>query len=235
MYRGHVRDAEVHQLAALRAGAASGGLFEFRNTLTLAEIYLLRGNRARAEAAIARAESLATGLHLDPVYYLYLGDIELRAGRLERAQWAAGALAAVADTNRPADRVVVRALAALIANERGSPQPDLAIFPRDSTDRLNAFVLRARAEAFAATGRLDAAMGTAAQLATGWYYGSEPQIPWMAAPLALARYAEMNRDSSTARTALSQFIARWNDGDQDLPALVAARRALTRMQPAKKR
>jgi len=45
----------------------------------------------------------------------------------------------------------------------------------------------------------------------------------------------MNGDSSTARAALSQFISRWSDGDQDLPDLVAARRTLTRLQAAVRR
>jgi len=131
---------------------------------------------------------------------------------------------------------VVRAMDALMAGygpeRRPVPPGPIVIDPAQAA---SAFAASGMAAAYARAGQLDSAVAWSARLAAVRFYGTEGQVPAMAAALDLAQYAEAKGDDPAARAALSQFLARWKEGDPDLPSMAAARRALERLQATARR
>jgi tetratricopeptide (TPR) repeat protein len=113
---------------------------------------------------------------------------------------------------------------------RGDAVAALAATQPIHDPRTAAFRLSALAQAYGATGQLDSALAAAVRLSNTFAFGEEAQIEWQRGPVLVARYAEAIGDSATARAAYSRLLDQWKQGDQDLPELVFARRALVRLQ-----
>ena len=230
IYRGRLKEA-VAELTEARdlTNASPASLSAFRNEVLLAEALLEQGDRRRAVRQLDQAVVRLKALHIEPAYLLYLGYAWLDADRVDGARDALRAMERLGPSERAEDRQAHKALANLVAVANRRPKAVLEIH-LTAANSDSVFDVAAQAEALAQTGQLDSAVAKAGRLARGWYFGSEAQFPWLTAPLALARYAEQRGDSATARRALSQFIDRWSDGDQGLPQMIAARRALARLQ-----
>ncbi|MEO8448939.1 MAG: AAA family ATPase [Gemmatimonadota bacterium] len=230
LYRGRLTDAAAELTEAFDLTKSSAGsLPAFRNEVLLAETLIEQGDRRRAVQQLDHAVIRMKTLHVEPTFLLYLGHAWLQADRVDGAREALHAMERLGPSEQAVDRQAHDALAGLLAVAEGRTRAALLTRPTTANGD-SIFEVVARAEAFAQTGQLDSAVADAASLARGWYFGNEAQFPWLTAPLALARYAEQRGDSAVARSALSQFIDRWKDGDPHLPQVTAARRALARLQ-----
>lgn len=230
MYRGRFREAVLHLEQAIGLLGDSPGLPVFRNRVILAEAYLMLGDVARARRQLDSAAALGKSLDIVPAFSLYFGHAELRAGRLEAA---AKALKQTISAGAPAgdnDRNSIQALDGALRLARGDAPGAIDLVRSENGPLMAAFRLAVLAEAYGARGNPDSALTAAVRLSETFAFGEESQLEWLRGPLLVARYAEALGDSPTARAAYSRFIEQWKQGDQNLPDLVAARRALARLQ-----
>jgi len=231
MYRGRFRSAVNHLNQAImlnRTGSARVSLF--RNQVILAQAHLALGDTTRARRALDTAMVTAKGVPLEPGFLAYLGLAQLGAGRVTAAT---ASLASVRAGIRPTssyDLAVLHGLEASVSLAEGRAAEAIEIAAPAHDPRMAAFRLSALAQAYGAVGMLDSALGVAVRLLNTFAFGEEAQVEWQRGPLLVARFAEARGDSATARAAYSRLIEQWKDGDQDLPDLVSARRALRRLQ-----
>jgi len=231
MYRGRFRSAVDHLKDAIllyRSGPAPVSIF--RNQVILAQAHLALGDTVRARRMLDTAMATAIGVPLEPPFLLYLGQAQLRAGRLTSAKASLESMRAGIRPTSSYDRAVFQGLEAAVAVAEGRISDAIESAAPLHDSRTAAFRLSALAQSYDAAGQLDSALAVAVRLSNTFAFGEEAQIEWMRGPLLVARYAEAKGDSATARAAYSRFIEQWKDGDQDLPDLILARRALARLQ-----
>jgi tetratricopeptide (TPR) repeat protein len=231
MYRGRFRSAVDHLSEAIslyRTGPAPVSIF--RNQVILAQAYLALGDAGRARRMLDTAMATAKGVSLEPAFLLYLGQAQLRAGRLSAARASLESVRAGIRPSSSYDRAVLQGLEAPVSMAEGRMAEAIEAARPDHDSRTAAFRLSALAQAYGAAGQLDSALAVAVRLSNTFAFGEEAQIEWQRGPLLVARFAEARGDSATARAAYSRLIEQWKDGDQDLPDLVLARRALGRLQ-----
>ena len=231
MYRGRFRSAVNHLNDAIllyRSGPAPVSIF--RNQVILAQAHLALGDTVRARRMLDTAMATAKGVPLEPAFLLYLGQAQLRAGRLTAARASLESMRAGIRPTSSYDRAVLQGLesAVSVAEGRASAAIETAAPLHDS--RTAAFRLSALAQAYGAAGKLDSALAVAVRLSNAFAFGEEAQIEWLRGPLLVARFAEARGDSATARAAYSRLIEQWKTGDPDLPDLILARGALGRLQ-----
>jgi tetratricopeptide (TPR) repeat protein len=231
MYRGQFRRAVPHLRDAItlnQSGRLSVSVF--RDQLILAQALLSLGDTVRARRMLDSATATVRGVALDPAFLLYLGQAQLRAGRPEAAHATFLALRGKVIATSPLDLARQQGLESHVLLAQGVASVALTAAQPVHDERTAAFRLSALAQAYGATGQLDSALAAAVRLSNTFAFGEEAQIEWQRGPLLVARYAEANGDSATARAAYSRLLDQWKQGDQDLPELVLARRALIRLQ-----
>jgi DNA-binding SARP family transcriptional activator/Tfp pilus assembly protein PilF len=231
MYRGRFRSAVDHLSEAIslyRTGPAPVSIF--RNQVILAQAYLALGDAGRARRMLDTAMATAKGVSLEPAFLLYLGQAQLRAGRVTAARASLESLRAGIRPTSSYDRAIQQGLEAPVSLAGGRVPEAIEIAAPDHDSRTAAFRLSALAQAYGAAGQLDSALAAAVRLSNTFAFGEEAQVEWQRGPLLVARFAEARGDSATARAAYSRLIEQWKGGDQDLPDLVLARRALARLQ-----
>jgi tetratricopeptide (TPR) repeat protein len=231
MYRGQFRRAVPHLRDAItlnQSGRLSVSVF--RDQLILAQALLSLGDTVRARRMLDSATATVRGVALDPAFLLYLGQAQLRAGRPEAAHATFLALRGKVIATSPLDLARQQGLESHVLLAQGDASVALTAAQPVHDERTAAFRLSALAQAYGATGQFDSALAAAVRLSNTFAFGEEAQIEWQRGPLLVARYAEANGDSATARAAYSRLLDQWKQGDQDLPELVLARRALVRLQ-----
>jgi hypothetical protein len=172
----------------------------------------------------------AKGVPLEPAFLLYLGQAQLKAGRLPAARASLEAMRAAIRPTSSYDRAVLQGLEAAVAVAEGRASRAIESAAPVHDSRTAAFRLSALAQGYGAAGQLDSALAAAVRLSNTFAFGEEAQIEWARGPLLVARFAEAKGDSATARAAYSRLIEQWRSGDPDLPDLIEARRALGRLQ-----
>jgi tetratricopeptide (TPR) repeat protein len=231
MYRGQFRRAVPHLVEAIRLNqSGSARISVFRDQLILTHVLLFLGDTVQARRMLDSAVGTVRGVALDPGFLLYLGQAQLRAGRPEAAQETFLALRGRVIATSPLDLARQQGLESHVLLAQGDARVALTAAQPVHDERTAAFRLSALAQAYRATGQLDSALATAVRLSNTFAFGEEAQVEWQRGPLLVARYAEARGDSATARAAYSRLLEQWKQGDQDLPEVVYARRALTRLQ-----
>ncbi len=236
LYRGRFADAvaELHRAIPLQT---RGTLSEYRDLLLLADAELTRGNPGAARVALARAFAIFRTAEIGAGAVMFGGHQFIRAGQLDRGRLLLDTLRARAAL-RPASTQDQEALAVLTADialaERRPDRAREAVGSRQFDD-FEALGLSLAAEMFAGLGQLDSALIKARAASDSRAFGFEMQQDWFRSFSQLARLAEAKGDTATAIEAYSKLIARWGDGDPDLPPLVAAKRELSRLQSAARR
>jgi Tfp pilus assembly protein PilF len=231
LYRGQVRRAVSLLRDAIQLNQSGRlSLSLFREQVILAQALLTLGDTVQARQTLDSAAATAQGLVLDPAFLLYLGHAQLRAGRPDAAQATFLALRGEVIATSPHDLARQQGLEGHLLLARGDAVAALAATQPIHDPRTAAFRLSALAQAYGATGQLDSALAAAVRLSNTFAFGEEAQIEWQRGPVLVARYAEAIGDSATARAAYSRLLDQWKQGDQDLPELVFASRALVRLQ-----
>ncbi|HJR36252.1 MAG TPA: AAA family ATPase [Gemmatimonadales bacterium] len=231
MYQGRFRSAADHlndAISLYRSGPAPVSIF--RNQVILAQVHLSLGDTARARRMLDTAMATAKGVPLEPAFLLYLGQAQLRAGRLTTARSSLESIRAAIRPTSTYDRAVLQGLEAAVSVAEGRASEAIESAGPVHDSRTAAFRLSALARAYGAAGQIDSALAVAVRLSNTFAFGEEAQIEWARGPLLVARFAEAKGDSSTARAAYSRLIEQWKTGDPDLADLVLARRALARLQ-----
>jgi tetratricopeptide (TPR) repeat protein len=231
LYEGRARSAVAELTEAVSlTEAAKAWLSEYRNRVILAEASLTLGEAALARRQLDSAAALGKTLRLDPVFLLYFGHAALRAGQRDRAKQALEQLIAGGPIVNDFDRNARAGLEGSIRVAQGDAGGALAVTRQENGQRVVSFRLAARAEAYLKRQHPDSALAVATQLSNTFSFGEEAQLEWQRGPLLVARASESLGDSATARAAYRRFIEQWKQGDQDLPELVLAGRALARLQ-----
>ena len=231
MYRGRFRSAVDHlndAIALYRSGPAAISIF--RNQVILAQAHLALGDTVRARRLLDTALTTAKGVPLEPAFLLYLGQAQLKAGRLPAARASLESMRAAIRPTSSYDRAVLQGLEAAVAVAEGRASRAIESAAPVHDSRTAAFRLSALAQGYGAAGQLDSALAAAVRLSNTFAFGEEAQVEWARGPLLVARFAEAKGDSATARAAYSRLIEQWRSGDPDLPDLIEARRALGRLQ-----
>jgi|SRR5687767_3019146 len=231
MYQGRFRSAVGHlndAISLYRSGPALVSIF--RNQVILAQAYVAQGDTVRARRMLDSAMATASGVPLEPAFLLYLGQAQLRVGRLTAAKASLESMRAAIRATSSYDRAVLQGLEAAVSVAEGRPSQAIESAAPVHDSRTAAFRLSALAQAYGAAGQLDSALAVAVRLSNTFAFGEEAQIEWARGPLLVARFAEAKGDSATARAAYSRLIEQWKTGDPDLPDLLLARRALGRLQ-----
>ena len=231
MYRGQFRRADPllrDAIALNQSGRLS--VSAFRDQVILTHALLSLGDTVRARRMLDSATATVRGLALDSGFLLYLGQAQLRAGRPNAAHATFLALRGKVIATSPLDLARQQGLESHVLLARGDAAAAVAAAQPVHDERAAAFRLSALAQGYGVTGQLDSALAAAVRLSNTFAFGEEAQIEWQRGPLLVARYAEANGDSATARAAYSRLLDQWKQGDQDLAEVVFARRALARLQ-----
>ncbi|MEK6689456.1 MAG: AAA family ATPase [Gemmatimonadota bacterium] len=233
MSRGQFRQAVLHLVEAIKLNQSGPpSVSAFRNQVILTQALLTLGDTVRARRTLDSAMATAQRLELDPAFLLYLGQAQLRANRPEAAKASLLALRARVIPTNAQDLAIRQGLESHLFLAGGDIPSALAAAQPVYDERWAAFRLSALAQAYGAANQLDSALAVAVRLSNNFAFGEEAQLEWLRGPLLVARYAEAKGDSATARAAYGRFIEQRKYGDQDLPDLVFARRALSRLQVA---
>jgi DNA-binding SARP family transcriptional activator/tetratricopeptide (TPR) repeat protein len=236
MYQGRFRGAVEHLEAAVGLNNPRG-LSAYRDLLLLADAELSRGRQAQANRALDRAMTIFRGSDLQAGFLTLGGHQLIRADRLREARLVLDSLAARAAL-RPRfvqDQEALAVLRADLALALGRPAEAAAAIGARPLEDFWALGMSIRAEALAGTGQLDSALVLARAVVDTIRFGVEGQLEAFRTFGRLARIAEGAGDSATARAAYSSLLARWKDGDPDLPLILEARRELLRLQPGANR
>jgi DNA-binding SARP family transcriptional activator/tetratricopeptide (TPR) repeat protein len=236
MYQGRFRGAVEHLEAAVGLNNPRG-LSAYRDLLLLADAELSRGRQAQANRALDRAMVIFRGTDLQAGFLTLGGHQLIRADRLGEARVVLDSLAARAAL-RPQfvqDQEALAVLRADLALALGRPADAAAAIGARPLEDFWALGMAIRAEALAGIGQLDSAVVLARAVVDTIRFGVEGQLEGFRTFGRLARIAEAAGDSATARAAYSSLLARWKDGDPDLPLILEARRELLRLQPGANR
>ncbi len=229
MLGGRYHDAERDLDSAVKLMRADGdGVGEWRNLVILGEAAVTAGDTARARDALRVANTRQQSLSLEPFFLALAGHADARAGLPDLARRnrdvAAKRLSALQQ-----DASAFAVLEAQLALTARSYRKVLALLAPVTDTTLLPWIRSMRADAYLGLDRPDSALVDAQALARGFYFGYEVEDEWLRALLRVARIARRLGDSATMRTADSAYLARWKDGDADLPEVVEVRRRLARL------
>jgi serine/threonine protein kinase/tetratricopeptide (TPR) repeat protein len=242
MYQGKYEAAIPHlKEAILIDKALQSPLSELRDRLFLARVYRLKGIRAGFEGELHAASQIHATTAMSPDWSLYLGTIYAREGKLpearlvlEKAERAVSDTLAISSVNRDArrDRACVETLKAEVelAHSKSAHVTETLevanrLFPDPST-------LEPLAYAYWKLGHQEEAARKYKELAETPRLGSESQEDWILAHYQLGKLYQQGGDIDSARRYYERFLLLWKDGDLDLPAIVDARKQLTRLPRA---
>jgi DNA-binding SARP family transcriptional activator/Tfp pilus assembly protein PilF len=231
MLRGRYRAGIDHLTTAVALSRESGaGLSLLRNEILLAEAYLMRDTPALASRELDLALTLSRSQYVEPGFLALLGRVLMRADRPRDAERVLIQLNSVLKPANPIDRSARGLLIAELALARGAPEAAFEAIRNDLDPTFSAWRASLAGRILAGRGVLDSALTTVAAFAASEAFGQETQGDWVLAPLELARLAELQGDSATARAALQSLLTRWKEADQDLAALRRAQEHLARLQ-----
>lgn len=218
------RAAEMQQAGNVPQGA-------FRDRMLRARALLRAGSPQAAtelrEAWRLRPDDLLSLALLWPVV-----ELAREAGLPVEAQAIRQRALELARSGVVTDEPLVAALQATAALDRGDVAGALdriaEAWPRPAEVRWGYLDL-VRAQALERAGQRDSALAQWQRIAESRWVGWEIEDHWSQADLAVARLmAELGRTAESV-AALNRLLARWQDGDPDAPALVAARQLQRRV------
>ncbi len=232
LYQGRYRDAvALFDQAALLARGTDAAVSLVRNLTLSAKSLIGMGEPALARARLDEARRLLRGRTFEPLYYEHVAVEYLELGRPAEAAEVARLLAAQLG-GTSTDSAYHRRLLARIEAGNGRHRQALDLLDPVSPSGMVSTALWPflRGEAYAAIGRPDSALAAFQAAREVWNWGFEGQEEWVLASLRIGELAEAMGDLALARTAYSEFVDRWRNGDSTLPDLVRARARLRALQ-----
>jgi eukaryotic-like serine/threonine-protein kinase len=235
MYRGRYAAATAElRRAIVLDQATQESVSEFRDRMYLVTTLDARGERREADLAWTEVDRLIRRLSLDPSW---LSRPVRRLARLGRVREAQGLVLLMRKTlgntisdssvarNLDRDRAYLELAQAEIELARGQAaravallEPLRELLKRELDEPLGA--------AYMATGRVSDAIARYEEILRGPRFGDELQQAWLDAHITLGGLYERTAQPDAARRVYSALIEQWKDGDDNLPALVAARARL---------
>ncbi|HET7585335.1 MAG TPA: AAA family ATPase [Gemmatimonadaceae bacterium] len=232
MLRGQYRAAAVQLDSAVALDIDVGArLSAFRNEIILAQAMLSADDTVRARRALDGAWHLVPTLSLEPAFAMFAGMEFARAGDRERAMQMLDTMRAHAERASVDDRTLVALLSAQLQLQEGHARAARSTLEQAEDTVRDGRRLALLTDTYVALGFPDSALGAATRLVRDVQLGDEQQDGWMRASLRIARLALQMGDTARALRAYREYVARWVNGDADLPELVAARRELGRLAP----
>ena len=234
MYEGRYREA-IRRLdsAVVLARLARAALTEYRNLMLLAQVMITAGDTNSARAALTQARELEAKLTPASLFLVFSVHAHTRAGLLGAARRTQAKARGAASPALEADRNSLALIEAMILSAEGRHVEAMRALREARDTTLAVWVNSLRADAFAAMGKPDSALAEARILANGVYFGFEKEDEWLRSLLRVARLSERTGDTVAALAAYEAYVARWSQGDEDLPELREARSAIGRLSPSR--
>ncbi len=233
MYRGRYRDAIAFLDSAITLTHEVGATdSEFRNDVIRAEAEITAGDTTAARQTLDRADGLARRTQLNAVYMLYEAHAATRAGDHALARDAERRAISSSRPTLDQDRSRLALLAAVRLVDDGDYAQALSRLDEARDTLFLAWIETTRARALEGLGHPDSALAVVRRVAERSYFGWEMQDEWERAELRVAQLWERVGRRTAAVQAYRAYANRWDEGDADLPELVDARRALTRLAGA---
>ncbi len=225
MYEGKYGDAREHfRQSAVLHQALGIGLSELRTRLYLAVAYRANGTMGAFREELARVRELAPPASIAPNWLAYLGKAHARSGLVGEAEQLLADAVARLDEENSTDRAAVALLRGEVALARGENVAAITYFQTAYAVREDNYYLESLAYAYFVSGDLEAAedryLAIVAEPDLGW----EAQEPWILAHYQLGRIHQQQGNVAQALEDYRRFLEIWQDGDDDLTALIDARR-----------
>jgi tetratricopeptide (TPR) repeat protein len=224
-YHGHYTAAAQELAEAILIDRVLGyKLSEARDRLRRSLVVGTLGDEAGARAELDEVWKIFRSSYLEPTMLAWIGKAEARAGNLPRARELLDSLKARANAGSRTDRAAENLLRGEIAIAEGhfaDAQPYIATALKLDSTR---YVLESAAYGAERSGNLVEAAQLYTALGSGIEFGWEGQRGWELAPYRLALVEERLGDSDAAQKAFRAMVARWPDGDSEIPVLADARR-----------
>ncbi|MBC8087920.1 MAG: protein kinase [Phycisphaerae bacterium] len=233
LYRGRFDEAVVLLRKAIPL-ETSGSLSEYRDLLLLADAELSRGEVNAARSALDRAFEIFRSADIQAAAVMFGGHQFVRAGQLQRARFLLDSLKARAALrpNARQDQEALAILAADVALARGRLVDARKALTSLAFTEYPSLGHSLAAEVFARAGQRDSALASARAATEHITFGLEVQQDWLRSFVQMAQLAEASGDTASAVRAYSALLAKWKDGDSDLPLRAQAQQGLLRLQPA---
>jgi tetratricopeptide (TPR) repeat protein len=233
MYQGRYREAAAALEQAIGLSRAAGVHVSLvRNLTIIANALISSGDVARAAERLDEGRRILAAQEFEAFYLESLGAGYLRLGRPGPA---AELLLALGKQVRPTsllDSAMYRRLAARIAVSRGRYREALGLLataPPPSAPPTAAWDYL-RGEAYLGLNLPDSALAAFQAARAIWNWGFEGQEEWVRASFRIGVVAEQLGNHDLARTAYSELIDRWQQGDSTIRELRAARQRLASLQ-----
>jgi eukaryotic-like serine/threonine-protein kinase len=241
MYRGQYASAsEELRRAVVLDRTTQEPISEFRDRQYLVRALDARDQRREANAAWKEVEQLIARLSLAPSWLWEPVRRLARRGQTADAQRLVTLMqktagSATADSsvarNVNLDRAYINLAQAEIDLAGGRPERAIELL-EPGREILKLGMADSLAAAYAAAGRLPAAVSLYEELMRAPFLGNEMQERWFESHIALGGLYERLARPDDARRLYTELVERWKDGDSDLVLLKAARERLARLGPA---
>jgi tetratricopeptide (TPR) repeat protein len=241
MYRGQYASAsEELRRAIVLDRTTQEPISEFRDRRYLVSALDARDQRREADAAWREVEPLIARLSLAPSWLWEPVRRLARRGQTADArrlvtlmQKTAGSSTADSSVARNVnlDRAYINLAQAEIDLAGGRPERAIELL-EPGREILKMEMAVSLAGAYAAAGRLPAAVSLYEELMRAPFLGNEMQERWFESHIALGGLYERLGRLDDARRLYTVLVERWKDGDSDLVLLKAARERLARLGPA---
>ncbi len=201
-------------------------LSEWRNRLLRAAALRVGGKADASERELDKAERILEREPVNPTFAALAGDALVEAGRLRAAARLLGRVRAVLDPASDVERGAERYLTGVVALARAASDSALGALAAATALPLPVHRTARRAEAEYLTGRRGQAITLLQEVAARPEFGSEAELEFLNARLKLAGWLEAESDTASAVRLYRDAARQWQNGDQDLPALIFVRSRL---------
>ena len=230
MYVGKYGDAREHfRQGAVIQQALGASLSELRTRLYLAVAYWANGTTGAFREELARVRALSSPASIAPDWLAYTGKTHARSGLVEEAEQLLADAVARLDEENPTDRAAVALLRGEVALARGNTADAIDHFQTAHALRDDNYYLESLAYAHYVAADFEAAKAQYQTMVSDPDLGWEAQEPWILAHYQLGRIHQEQGDVDQALEYYRRFLDIWQDGDDDLVALIDARRRVAEL------